>query len=258
MYVCGCVCMGRVCGCVCVCIRVCVGGCVDACTLFCVCARAYVCVHEDICVCVHVRVCAWMRAHHFVCVQGCVHVTMGVCTHVHASACVCACDSSPRLLPGVGMAAVAGAVGPMHPPPRRRSWSRSRALEPAGLCMGGSRRDRDAGLCGSAGWMLPMTAPMLWQLPGWAQAPAALDAQREPGSGCAVAPTPARARPCREAGGPPGLGWGARGTALPPATAAPGPAARPAASCAGAHCSAAPGCGAGFLCQSSAIFYSNN
>jgi len=156
-------------------------------------------------------------------------------------------------------------------PPRCRSWSR--ASEPPALGAGGCQRDGDAGLRGSPsacrGWVLPLRAPMLSLLPGRALAPASLDAPREPGSGrtplsiqtgqrCAMAPGTGtghgRAEPPRSQG----LGWGAGGAGQPPATVAPGPAAQPAASCAGAHCSAAPGCGAGFLCQSSAIFYSNN
>lgn len=197
----------------------------------------------------------------YVCLHGCVHAVLWVCTDlcacargcaweyvcVHAYACVCARASPLRLHPE-GMAAATSAAGPIHPPPRHRS----RALE---LAWGGSQQDRDAGLSGSTAWMLPIRASMVSQLPGRALAPAALDAQREPGSGCAMAPTPESMPRSR---GATGAQLGSRGTALPPAAVAPGPAARPAASCAGAHCSAAPGCGAGFLCQSSAIFYSNN
>lgn len=217
------------------------------------------CVHGCVCACVsvlHVCTCAcvwahgWGVAHTRVCHYRCVHSVHAAPLHgCFSTGCLvlltpCPCSPCPLL--------------PMPEQP----------LDPAGLDTGAppvlahwAQRKHGSQSLGPDGTAAPRAGAGPGTGPGGSQHPAGAGQCR----GAGLVPTPVAPRchgahPHRAAKKMGGF-WGSSGkggTELPPAPKTPGPTAQPTASCAGAHCSAAPGCGARFLCQSSAIFYSNN
>lgn len=215
-----------------------------------------------VCVPVHVR------ARMCVCVGVCTWLC--VCGHAGACTCMGACAWFPSVAASRGGGCSPWCCRP-HAPSSLLPQREPELAGGAGVGTRGSQQDRDAGLDAADTGPCGIVAPWVGAGSGASGRPAG--ARQRRGAWAEPAPHPCRpagvrrlqhwhgAHPRQAAekpGGRRGSAGGRGGTGLPPATVAPGPAARPAASCAGAHCSAAPGCGAGFLCQSSAIFYSNN
>lgn len=167
----------------------------------------------------------------------CVRVGVNVCMHTCVCLFTCVHVILAQRFPKA-VAAPSGAASPMHPPPCLcYSCSHAVGCQQSG-CWAQSEQHRFQILVAS-------------QLHGAAQAAAALhvryglDGRKGPGS----APCPHHAHLHKATL----VLLGHRGCAQNPI-----PTARPAAPSAGAHCSATPGCRAGFLCQNGTIFYSNN